>query len=443
MADHTIPRDVGEPHVRQDGTPYADPFDDPEYLEFQCPPDSRKIFEDLRDQVPGSRAMRLFRPELVQGFDIDPIPPDDENPPAVELLDFLPIPDRVAPTRGPGDPQIDHRGLHNRLLDVPGIEGGIEVWSFRDNFTGNDDWPAPTIRIKEGEVIHSTMSNRRGPHTIHHHGIEPTPVNDGVGHITFDVGGGIVYNYQMHCREAGTFFYHCHVNTTLHFEMGMYGMLIVDPDVPGAPFTDGGPGATYLGNSIIPYQVEAIWVADDIERRWHANADHGFGEDAGIVCGEFQPFGPMNNPNPWLHFFNPDVFVISGSPPENRGAVGARQDILATTTEVRRGQKLLVRALNASYTTTRWRFPSELNGTVTAVDGRSLGRSLKNQYSSPFSLASINHSFHLSTAQRWDVLIDTTGAPLGVHAVDIDFHNWITDEIFDYGRLRTFIRVIV
>lgn len=429
MSDQ-IPRDLGSPFNP------LDPAEFQEFEEFGCPPDTRQIFEDLSNQVEGSRAMRLFDPSLVQGFTIGPVPPDDENPPDTEQLDFLPIADRVAPDRPLG--AVDHRGLHDLDLVVPGV-GSVEMWSFRDNVSGEATWPAPTIRLREGEVIHAAMSNRRGPHTIHHHGLEPSSVNDGVGHLTFDVGGGIVYNYQFLAREAGTYFYHCHVNTVLHFEMGMYGMLIIDPDLPGAPYQDGGPGFVYVGNTPTSYQVEAIWVADDIDTDWHLNAEHGHSPDAGIICGEFQS---INDPeNPHFHDFNPDVFVVSGLPPETRGVVGARQLINAAGVTVARGQRLLVRALNASYTTTRWRFPVSLTGQIIAADGRTLGRSPSGAYSSPYTLASIGHQLTLTTAQRRDILIDTSLAATGQHLVEIDFHHWITDEIFDYGRLTLVITV--
>jgi hypothetical protein len=75
------------------------------------------------------------------------------------------------------------------------------------------------------------------------------------------------------------------------------------------------------------------------------------------------------------------------------------------------------------------------------MDGRTLGRQPFNQYSSPFSLASIGHQFKLTTAQRWDVLIDTTGAALGAHEVQIEYLHWIRNEQHTNGKVRT--RIIV
>jgi FtsP/CotA-like multicopper oxidase with cupredoxin domain len=262
-------------------------------------------------------------------------------------------------------------------------------------------------------------------------------MNDGVGHLTFEVGGGR-YAYQWLAGEAGTYFYHCHRNTTLHFERGMYGLLIIDPPVVGAPFRDGGPGATNVGDANVQYHAEALWVADDIDPRWHAL---GVADGLGKVDQDARTgFVKIDDPdNPHLNDFRPTVFVVTG-----RAAHLTDPDPLietfpgtAITPAVRRGQRLLVRTLNAAYAQTRWTFPAELPGTVTAADGRTLGREPFGRYSRPQSLASMGHTFDLSVARRWDVLLDipTNVAP-GNYDVKVGFHHWISGDLLREVRLR-------
>jgi hypothetical protein len=367
-----------------------------------------------------ARAARLLAP----GF----IPPS-LDPNAPELT--FPTPDRVA-----AHAVSSRAGLHDVPLEVPGL-GTVTMWSFEHDRTGLATWPGPTIRVREGQVVHSTMNSHQGPHTIHHHGIEPTPMNDGVGHLTFEVGSGR-YAYQWVAAHAGTYFYHCHRNTTLHFERGMYGLLIVDPAVAGAPFRDGGPGVTWLGGDLVDYAAEALWVADDIDPRWHelAVADGIQKPDQDGRSGFVRIQDPAN---PRLHDFRPTVFVVTGK----AAHVSAPDPLVAAapgtalTPAVRRGQRLLVRTLNAAYAQTRWTFPAELPGTVIAADGRTFGREPFGRYARPRSLASMGHAFDLSVARRWDVLLDIPAdADVGNHDVRIGFSHWITGDLLRELRVR-------
>ena len=88
-------------------------------------------------------------------------------------------------------------------------------------------FPAPTIRAPRGCAYRcKTQGSGPPPHTIHWHGFEPTPMNDGVGHCSFEIGQ---YTYQFQPNFIGSYFYHCHRNTMQHFEFGLYGFFIVDP----------------------------------------------------------------------------------------------------------------------------------------------------------------------------------------------------------------------
>ena len=70
----------------------------------------------------------------------------------------------------------------------------------------NGQFPAPTVRVPRGAIYHA-MTSALGPppHTIHWHGIEPTPINDGVGHCSMELGQ---YTYQWQPNFIGTYFYH-------------------------------------------------------------------------------------------------------------------------------------------------------------------------------------------------------------------------------------------
>lgn len=429
-----IPRDLSSPF---------DPAD----------PEQLAAFEGFASDVPRTDGIAAAALNIA-----DPVGlPEPRNTPANALrgeklfspafLGTLATPDEVDfrfPTPDPviANPPLsaERQGLHDLTLTVRRSNGTTftaNIWSFEDILSDPrvGTWPAAPIRVREGETVYSGLQSQRGPHTIHHHGIEPTPVNDGVGHLTLEVGGG-GYTYQWLAKEAGTYFYHCHRNTVLHFEMGMYGALIIDPPE--------GPGHTFVGNALTTYQKEAIWVADDIDSRWHGVPRNIVDNGAPVLGGHGHVavgiqardadgrsgFTRIDDPdNPRLHDFNPNIFVVSGHP----ATFQIDNDIIgAAGVSVTRGERLLVRTLNASYCTQRWQFPTALGGEVIAHDGRTLGREPFGRYSAPFSLASIGHRFELSTARRWDVLIDTSTAPAGRHLVDISYYHWITDV-----RIRT------
>jgi len=168
-------------------------------------------------------------------------------------------------------------------------------------------WPAPTIRMPRGVIYHAeTAGSGPPPHTIHWHGHEPTPMNDGVGHCSQELGD---YVYQLQPNFIGSYFYHCHRNTVQHFEFGLYGFTVIDPpdayfasqadpaipigagrdglfrtaanlslaDFPQfgqdnfRPLTANDPLGQFLTDPhayTVPYTTEAIWVLDDRDIRW-------------------------------------------------------------------------------------------------------------------------------------------------------------------------------
>lgn len=272
----------------------------------------------------------------------------------------------------------------------------VEIWGFEDPASPiRAPFPSAPIRVREGQVVHTTIEASKGSHTIHHHAINGSPFNDGVGHTSFEVTGS--YTYQWYAREAGTFFYHCHKNTVLHFEMGMYGLLVIDPpEGPGRAFTNGPR-----------YDVERAWVADDIDPAWRLLDDH----DAGL-CGH----------DVGLNKFNPQYFLVSGVPAQR-----TRSD-QRVAVRARVGQSVLIRLLNASYSILRVTFGLPVR--VVAADGHPLGVRDR-PWSRAFTIPA-GEPFELTSAQRYDLIIDVP-AP-GRFPARLEFLHWITREIQHGGR---------
>lgn len=299
-------------------------------------------------------------------------------------------------------------------------------------------YPSKTIRTVAGDIVHARVGAKMNTHTVHWHGIEPSSMNDGVGKHSFEISGN--FTYQFATNQAGTFLYHCHKNTALHFEMGLVGAFIVDakkPDTPEArdmpdpPYPEGGPGYIEAYNPPthrIKYDVEALWVPDDIDTRWHK-----LGHDA--FMQKCNPDDPNNAANftrdGILNDFRPNVFALSGEAkhisdhtPFEKAAVNCKV-----------GQTVLVRFIDATYTVNEIRFG--LPVTIVAEDGYPYGVPPRCQYSFPIELAA-GDPIRITAAMRGDMLIRPTQR--GEYPCTIDHFHWITGE--KLYTATTFIRVI-
>lgn len=96
----------------------------------------------------------------------------------------------------------------------------------------NNRIPAPTLRVKEGELIRVIFNNEGGRfHTLHFHGIHSAQM-DGVTPIKH----GETFVYEFEAKPFGLHLYHCHIPpVTRHISKGLYGMLIIDPIKPRPP----------------------------------------------------------------------------------------------------------------------------------------------------------------------------------------------------------------
>lgn len=148
----------------------------------------------------------------------------------------------------------------------PGAE--VDAWLFSpDTSSLKATLPGPTIRVKQYDTVVINFITQGAPmaHTLHWHGVHVPWDMDGVPYVSqlpigdsnFD-GHGKSFTYTFQVKQTGTFWYHCHVDTAHHMDMGMYGAFIVEPaDASQDP----------------PYDVEAILSFDEWDRSHsHQNA---------------------------------------------------------------------------------------------------------------------------------------------------------------------------
>ncbi len=106
-----------------------------------------------------------------------------------------------------------------------------EVWAWQaDNH--EPSVPGPMYRVEEGSTFDITLENSEDvrPHTLHVHAIEKSWMDDGAPASTGQrVDPGEEQTYRFLADTPGTHLYHCHYQTQNHLDLGMYGIVRVDP----------------------------------------------------------------------------------------------------------------------------------------------------------------------------------------------------------------------
>lgn len=287
----------------------------------------------------------------------------------------------------------------------------LRLWIMEaDEAVPRKQFPSAPVVVRQGQLVHATGHGKGNTHTIHWHGIEPTPMNDGVGKQSFEISGN--YVYQWVADIPGTYFYHCHKNTPLHFEMGLWGGLIVDPP-QGRGFVQAGPPLGSAPDFVIPYDVEAIWACGAFDWRWHSLGFNHAMARCGADPNDPRTFTQDGILNDWA----PNIFHITGAVAPTPTGGNITDPRAAVTARV--GQTILVRLINASLT--RQRYTPGIDAAVIAEDGRAFGVPPFGSYSQSY-VQPANTSWVTTSAMRNDLIIVPT-AP-GVYPFKVEYLHW-------------------
>jgi FtsP/CotA-like multicopper oxidase with cupredoxin domain len=109
-----------------------------------------------------------------------------------------------------------------------GGQSATPVWGY------DGQVPGPVLRVKRGEEFKLRLINELPePTAVHWHGLRIPNAMDGVAHVTQPpIAPGTGFDYRFKPPDAGTFWYHAHLNTAEQVERGLAGVLIVEEAEP-------------------------------------------------------------------------------------------------------------------------------------------------------------------------------------------------------------------
>ena len=234
--------------------------------------------------------------------------------------------------------------------------------------------PGPLLRFNEGDSVNvHFLNNAPEDHTIHWHGLDVNTANDGVPTTSSTVEPDSTRVYRFLCTNAGTFNYHCHVFTTLHLAMGMYGLFVVDPDSTRTRIYTNGPR----------YTKDYNWLASEHNTNWSDN---------------------ILSPG-LLTLYQADYLMLNGK--SGSQLLTGPSSVTGTTNDT-----IAMRLGNMGYGMVRYIFPPAADMTVYMSDGRAIPN--------PTNTDTID----VYSGERYSVILDP----------DSEFNEMVTIEYFD---LRT------
>ncbi len=150
----------------------------------------------------------------------------------------------------------------------------------------NGQYPGPLIQVDEGSTITVQFVNRTEfPTAVHWHGVRLDNRYDGAPHVTQDpVPPGGEFEYRVHFRDAGIYWYHPHHREDVLQDLGLYGNLLVRSREP---------------EFFAPANREEILMLDDLLVGDSGPIEHGLDAPTHALMGRFGNVLLVNGEPKW------------------------------------------------------------------------------------------------------------------------------------------------
>lgn len=220
------------------------------------------------------------------------------------------------------------------------------LWSYSDGIAGE------IIRARQGRRVQRRLINDLPePTSVHWHGVRIDNAMDGVAGLTQDpVAPGSSFDYDFAVPDAGTYWYHAHTRSYEQVARGLYGALVVEEAEP------------------LDVDRDEVLVLDD----WRLNPDDGLIDPGFDSMHDRSHAGRLGN------------FITTNGD-------------YAHAMDVRRGERLRLRLINAANARIFTLGLQGLDGWTMGLDGMPLPR--------PEPIAD---RLILGPAQRVDLIVDVT-----------------------------------
>jgi hypothetical protein len=318
------------------------------------------------------------------------------------------------------------------FADVTGIKDGdveTEDGDISDDIisagTLAAEWPAPTIMVDEGQEFYLTLTNVGmvirpdlfDPHTVHFHGFpQSSSVFDGLPESGLSINMGASLTYYYNLQDPGTYMYHCHVEATEHMQMGMLGNLYVRPAQNGTSYEYPlGSARTFTqfvyndGDGSTGYDVEKALQLGSFDPDFHDDSWFTQPLPFALMWDRY----PMINGRGYPDTIDPNPLPAPSDPNcDGPCTDGKPTQLVSSLITATAGQKVLLRLSNLNITDTHTLSSPSIPMQVVGIDAKQLlaDDGMEKLYYT-------TNSVTLSGGMSADVILDTTGVPVGEYYI--------------------------